>query len=125
EGKLGDSLVQIGSKYRDRSTRDPHQAKHDDIYGKLTSVRSTLRQARGVEYVRFEGCPVSVAEQVLALVFLTRCKNPFLAPGDSSRFNKAYLSWRAVTAFKRLTGERYQRPGPCPRGDAEPILDAE
>ena len=34
---------------------------------------------------------MSVAEQVLALVFLTKCKNPFLDPVESVRFNKAYL----------------------------------
>lgn len=126
EGKLGggEPLVQIRSTYKDRSTRDPHHAKHDDVYAKLVSVRKTIRESRGVQYVRFEGCPVSVAEQVLALAFLTKCKNPFLAPGDSARFNKAYLSWRAVTAFKRLMGEPYQRAGECPRGDAKPDVAA-
>jgi hypothetical protein len=120
KGQLGDELVQITSKYRNRATRDPHVAKHDDIYAKLASVRSKLQHARGQSHVRFEGCPVSVAEQVLALVFLTKCKNPFFDPAESTRFNKAYLSWRAVTAFQRLMGKPYQRPGACHRGEARP-----
>jgi uncharacterized protein (DUF362 family) len=123
EGKIGDGLVQIKSTYKDRSTKDPHHAKHDDIYAKLASVHAKVKEARGVTYVRFEGCPVSVAEQVLALVFLTKCKNPFLDPAESTRFNKAYLSWRAVTAFKRLTGEAYQRSGGCSRGEAKPSVE--
>jgi uncharacterized protein (DUF362 family) len=120
QGKLGDKLVQITSKYRDRSTKDPRHAKHDDIYGKLLTVRAKLREARDVQVVRFEGCPVSVAEQVLALVYLTGCKNPFLVPDESLRFNKAYLSWRAVMAAKRMMGQPYQREGPCHRGNAAP-----
>jgi uncharacterized protein (DUF362 family) len=123
KGDLAGQLVQISSKYKDRSTRDPHHAKHDDIYGKLTSVRHKVKEAKGATYVRFEGCPVSVAEQVLALVYLTGCKNPFLLPGDSIRFNKAYLSWKAVTAFKRLMGQPYQKPGEGKRGEARPQIE--
>jgi uncharacterized protein (DUF362 family) len=119
-GNLGEQLVQIHSKYKDRSTKDPRHARHDDIYAKLASVHSALRAAKKAPFVRFEGCPVSVAEQVLALVFLTGCKNPYFVPSESVRFNKAYLSWRAATAAKRLLGQVYQRDGACPRGDARP-----
>jgi Domain of unknown function (DUF362) len=121
-GGNGQELVQIRSTYKDRSTKDPHHAKHDDIYAKLVSVHSKIRESRGVSYVRFEGCPVSVAEQVLALVFLTKCKNPFLEPGESARFNRHYLSWRAHTALKRIVGEPYQREGACSRGEAKPAV---
>ncbi|MGH7298052.1 MAG: DUF362 domain-containing protein [Polyangiaceae bacterium] len=127
EGKLpaadGKSeLVQIGSKYRDRSTKDPHHAKHADIYAKLGSVRAKVKESKGATHVRFEGCPVSVAEQVLALVFLTGCKNPFFIPGESVKFNKHYLSWKAVTAFRRLMGTPYQQPGESARGEARPQI---
>jgi uncharacterized protein (DUF362 family) len=123
EGELpGEGLVQIRSKYQDRSTKDPHHAKHADVYAKLASVHARIRESKGVAYVRFEGCPVSVAEQVLALVFLTKCNNPFLIPSESARFNASYLSWRAVTAYKRLMGEPYQRSGACARGQAQPEL---
>jgi uncharacterized protein (DUF362 family) len=120
KGELGSELVQITSKYKDRATKDPHTVKHSDIYGKLLSVQSKLRESKGSPYVRFEGCPVSVSEQVLALVFLTKCKNPFLDPLESTRFNKAYLSWKAVMAYKRLTGQPYQKPGASERGEARP-----
>jgi uncharacterized protein (DUF362 family) len=123
KGELGEKLVQIGSKYKDRSTKDPHHAKHDDIYAKLASVLSTLRAAKDEPYVRFEGCPVSVSEQVLALVLLTGCKNPFLVGSESTRFNKAYLSWRAAMVAKRLLGQPYQREGACARGEARPELN--
>ena len=120
KGELGGELVQITSKYKDRATKDPHVAKHDDIYAKLASVHGKLQAARGSSHVRFEGCPVSVAEQVLALVFLTKCKNPFLDPVESTKFNRAYLSWRAATGLKRLMGTPYQRHGTTDRGEARP-----
>ena len=126
EGKLGDALVQIRSQYKDRSTKDPHHARHDDVYAKLASVRRKVKDAEGVEFVRFEGCPVSVAEQVLALVYLSKCKNPYLDASEAVRFNRAYLGWRAATAVKRLTGEPYQKTtGPGEReerGEAKPDL---
>jgi uncharacterized protein (DUF362 family) len=121
KGQLGTELVQITSKYKDRATKDPHHAKHDDVYAKLVGVRARIREAKDATYVRFEGCPVSVSEQVLALVFLTGCKNPFLDPVESTRFNKAYLSWRAVTAYKRLMGQPYQKTG-GERGEARPEI---
>lgn len=120
KGKLGDDLVQISSTYKPRGTKDPHTVKHDDIYGKLASVRGRIKAASASSHVRFEGCPVSVAEQVLALVFLTKCKNPFLDPSESMRFNRHYLSWRAVMAAKRLLGQPYQRSGESERGEARP-----
>jgi len=121
-GKGGDELVQIRSTYKDRSTKDPHHAKHDDIYAKLVSVRSRMKDARGATHVRFEGCPVSVAEQVLALVQLTGCKNPYLQPGEGLKFNRAYLSWKAHTAFSRMMGTPYQKEGDGPRGEAMPVV---
>ncbi len=120
QGTLDGQLVQIESLYKDRSTRDPHHAKHDDVFAKLVSIGAKVSRSAGVEYVRFEGCPVSVAEQVLALVFLTGCKNPFLVPSVAIPFGKAYAAWRAAMAAKRLMGQPYQRSGGCPRGGAMP-----
>jgi uncharacterized protein (DUF362 family) len=123
-GEISGELVQIGSKYQDRSTKDPHHARHDDIYSKLASVRRKVHQADRADFVRFEGCPVSVAEQVLGLVELTKCKNPYLDPREIVRYNRAYLGWRAATAFKRMIGEPYQRSagGNGERGEAKPEL---
>jgi hypothetical protein len=71
--------------------------------------------------VRFEGCPVSVSEQALALVFLSGAKNPFFDPRESVAFNKAYLQWRGATTMHRLQGIPYQKPGPVDRGEARPV----
>ncbi len=121
QGKLGDRLVAIESLYRDRSTRDPYEAQHADVYVKMSEVLGKLSAARDEPFVRLEGCPVSVAEQVLALVQLGGTKNPYFSAGEIFEFNRAYLGWRAATAFKRLLGERYQRRGEGPRGDARPL----
>jgi uncharacterized protein (DUF362 family) len=123
-GKIGGETVSIESLYRNRSTRDPYKAEHDDIYVKMKTTIGKLAGARGKSHLRLEGCPVSVAEQVLALVQLAKTKNPYFAPAEVVGFNRAYLGWRAVTAFQRLTGHPYQRPGPCPRGEAKPDVKA-
>lgn len=123
KGELGGELVQIRSVYKDRSTKDPHVAKHDDLYAKMLSVTAKLAGARGKSYLRLEGCPVSVAEQVLALVSLGGLKNPYFRGRDIVRFNKAYLQWKMSTAASRLRGVPYQKHGPAVRGDAAPVLD--
>ncbi len=122
-GKLGDKLVQIRSTYRDRATKDPHSAKHDDIFVKMATVMAKLQASKNDAYVRFEGCPVSVAEQVLALCFISGSKNPIFDPSEAIPFNKAYLQWRSVMAMKRLRGVPYQRSGACDRGDARPEVE--
>jgi hypothetical protein len=86
----------------------------------MSEVLGKLSRARDEPFVRLEGCPVSVAEQVLALVQLGKTKNPYFSGTDIFEFNRAYLGWRAATAVKRLLGEHYQRRGECPRGEARP-----
>ena len=65
--------VAIESLYKDRSTLDPHTAKHEDIFAKLATTEA--RSSRG-DVIRLEGCPVSVAEQVLALVGDRQAQEP-------------------------------------------------
>jgi uncharacterized protein (DUF362 family) len=122
EGKLGDQLVQIRSVYKDRGTKDPHAAKHSDIYAKMVAVTRLVRKTKHDPYLRLEGCPVSVSEQLLAMVTVGGAKNPMFAPAEAAGFNKAYLTWRLVTFFKRLFGKKYQKAGPCPRGEAMPLV---
>jgi hypothetical protein len=93
---------------------------HEDVYAKMSHVLGRLSAARDEPFVRLEGCPVSVAEQVLALVQLGHTKNPYFSGNEIFAFNRAYLGWRAATALKRLLGERYQRRGGSPRGEARP-----
>jgi uncharacterized protein (DUF362 family) len=124
EGKLDNQLVQIRSVYKDRGVKDPHHAKHSDIYGKLLTMTKLLRKAKKEPAIRLEGCPVSVAEQMLAIVNIGGTKNPLFEPSEAVGFNKAYLTWRLVTFFKRLFGKKYQQSGPALRGEAMPLLGA-
>jgi hypothetical protein len=119
-GTLGNEVVSIESLYRDRSQRDPYTAEHDDIYRKMQGVLSKVSEARYATHLRLQGCPVSVAEQVLTLVQLAKTKNPYFSATEIVDFNRAYIGWRAATAFKRLLGEPYQRKGACARGEAKP-----
>jgi uncharacterized protein (DUF362 family) len=121
EGEIAGKLVKIESLYKDRSTKDPHAAKHDDIYVKMAAVTRKLAEAaRTKTPIRLTGCPVSVAEQVLMLVGVSDVKNPILVPDHAWRFNKAYLAWRAKTLAARIRGQPYQVHGACSRGGAAP-----
>ena len=125
KGQIGNELVQIRSVYKDRATKDPHTAKHDDIYAKMVSVTAKLAGSRNKSHIRLEGCPVSVAEQVLALVSLGGLKNPYFDGKSVVGFNKAYLQWRATAAAHRLRGIPYQKHGPSQRGEGAPQIHAE
>jgi uncharacterized Fe-S cluster-containing radical SAM superfamily protein len=87
------------------------------------SVKRNISRSKKLPYMRMEGCPVSVAEHVLALVDLGGTKNPYFEGEEVIGFNKAYLTWRLVTAVKRLFGKKYQVPGLTPRGHAMPEME--
>jgi uncharacterized protein (DUF362 family) len=123
KGQLHGQLVQIRSTYKDRSTHDPHHARHADIFGMMASVSGKVMFAEGASHVRLSGCPVSVAEQVLAVVGLSDIDNPYLDLEHAVPFQKGYLTWRARQALARLRGEGYQKAGPCTRGQAAPDLE--
>ena len=124
QGQLGDKTISVENLYRDRSTKDPHHARHQDIYAKMLEVTKQLHDARHDQHVRFTGCPVSVAEQVLFLCSLGGVKNPYFDSNQIVLFNKGYLGWRAAMALKRVKGVPYQIAGPCDRGAAKPELPA-
>ena len=124
EGEINDKPIQIRSKYRDRSTKDPHHAVGEDITAKMRKTAKKLKEAANADYIRFEGCPVSVAEQVLFLVELGGTENPYKNKESAWQFARHYLSWKGVTAAKRMVGESYQKGGPCQRGEAKPEVSA-
>ncbi len=123
-GKLGGEQVDVESVYQPRETKSPYHAKADDIYGKMAGMAAKLTGARGKSHLRLQGCPVSVAEQVLMLVGSIGAKNPYFEKSQVVGFNKAYLAWRAATAARRLRGKPYQKAGPTQRGEAKPELPA-
>ena len=122
QGQLQGQPVQIRSVYKDRSTKDPHTAKADDIYVKTAATMAKLRKHKNATHIRFEGCPVSVAEQVLFLVELGKVNSPWLNRESAIQMTKNYLMWRSTTLLKRVRGQPYQRSGPCVRGNAKPDL---
>jgi len=125
KGDINGKLVSVESLYKDRTTRDPHTVKHDDIYAKMVSVASNLMKTRNEDHLRLEGCPVSVAEQVLTLVSLGNTNNPYFAPDQIVKFNKAYMGWRGAMLAKKIAGQAYQVNGTCEqRGEAAPDVTA-
>ena len=122
KGELHGQQVSVESRYRSRSVIDPNAAKHQDVFVKLAQVTRKLRQSKTAPYVRFSGCPTSVAEQVLMLVQHAGLKNPILHPDNAVPFNMSYLRWRTATAVQRALGKKYQVPGATDRGAAQPRL---
>lgn len=120
EGPIGDDVVRIESRYVDRSRKDPLDATEESIFTKIATTGLKLRALKEKNHVRLEGCPVSVAEQVLALVHLAKTKNPYLDPMDAIPFAGTYFSSRTRRAIQRILGHSYNKPGPTARGDARP-----
>jgi len=123
EGQLGGELVQIRSKYQDRSTHDPYAGKHKDVYARMLVMANKLRELRSRPFIRLEGCPVSIAEVVLLIAELGGIQNPYFDKRQVVGFNKAYLAWRTASLLRRMMGKRYQVHGPATRGDARPDAD--
>jgi uncharacterized protein (DUF362 family) len=120
--RIGEKLVQIRSRYRDRSTLIPEQAEHEDIYSKIVEVARRVHKARHEPYLRLDGCPVSVAELILVLSELGGAKNPYFSPKEVLRFNAAYVAQRAAKLAGWARGEAYLAPPGGERGAAEPVL---
>lgn len=120
KGTLHGQDVELPSIYVERNLKDPHHARAEDIYRKMLHVHRQMYAARNAPFVRLAGCPVSVAEQVLALVSLGGLRNPYFDPREVVAFNKAWLSWRARVAWQRTAGIPYQIAGPAQRGGATP-----
>jgi len=117
-GDIAGQKVDIRSIYQDRSATEPLEAKHKDMFARMVQTNVKFLKERNEQIIELRGCPVSVAEQLLALVSLGGLKNPFLDPVEATRFGSSYLSWRTQTAIKRLRREPYVRAGEAPRGQA-------
>jgi uncharacterized protein (DUF362 family) len=124
QGKLGSDVVKIENLYRDRSTLDPHAAKHKDVYVRMLKMSKHLRDAKNKPFIRLEGCPVSIGELVLLISELGGVKNPYFDPRMAFGFNKAYAGWRGRDLLRAIRGRPYQISGPTERGDARPALPA-
>jgi uncharacterized protein (DUF362 family) len=119
KGQLHGKDVEIPNIYKERSTLDPHVATQEDIFVKLGHAKKKLTG----DVIRLEGCPVSVAEQVLALVTIGKLKNPYYDPKNMLSFGRAYFGWKARVAMNRLQKKPYQENGTfAPRGKAAPEL---
>jgi uncharacterized protein (DUF362 family) len=119
EGEIAGEHVKVDSLYRDRATMDPHHAAHEDIFKKMIVVNAHMFKNKRNSHMRLRGCPVSVAEQVLALVNLSGVKNPYFDRKEVIGFLRGYAAWRFAMLRKRRP---YQKPGPASRGEAAPEL---
>ncbi len=119
KGELHGRPIEIPNLYKQRSTQDPHTARSEDIFKKLATAKSKLTG----DVIRLEGCPVSVAEQVLALVTIGHLKNPYYDAKNMVTFGRAYFGWKARITLNKLQRKTYQKNGTFgERGEAAPHL---
>ncbi|HEY4181580.1 MAG TPA: DUF362 domain-containing protein [Kofleriaceae bacterium] len=120
KGEIRGELVEMKNLYKPRESMDPHSATTEDIFVKLAKSKAKLAG----DVVRLTGCPVSVAEQVLALLAAApKLKNPYLDPSQALTFTRGYLGWKARITLNRLQRRRYQQNGAFrERGQAAPEL---
>jgi uncharacterized protein (DUF362 family) len=117
KGELHGKPIAVESVYKPREAMDPHVASMEDVFVKLAKAGAKLRG----DVIRLEGCPVSVSEQVLALVTIGHLKNPFFDPRMAGGFTRGYLGWKSRTLLNLLQRKRYQQNGPfAERGGAAP-----
>ena len=84
------------------------RAEHEDIFAKLATAKA---QARAATSIRLEGCPVSVAEQVLALVAHRQAQEPVPRSEQHADVHARYLGWKARVTLNKLQRKRYQQNG--------------
>ncbi len=120
DGQLGGDTVSVKSLYRDRKTKDPYEATDEFIGSKMSKVQKVIKAADKEPYLRLQGCPVSVAEQVLALSIVGGLKSPLSPTPESRRLGKNILKWKGKVALKSLVGHKYQVHGSAERGEAAP-----
>jgi hypothetical protein len=82
----------------------------------MLKTSSIVRKAKGKAWLRLEGCPVSVAEQLMVLVNVAGANDPTREWAAISSF----LKWKSVMAGKALLGHKYQVQGAASRGEAKP-----
>jgi uncharacterized protein (DUF362 family) len=122
QGELHGKPVAIENLYKERATLDPHHARGDDVFKKLAVAKAKLRG----DVIRLEGCPVSVSEQVLALVTIGNLDNPFFDRRNMATFGRAYFGWKARVTLNKLQRKTYQKNGTfTERGQAAPELGSQ
>jgi len=127
KGTLRGEQVDIPSLYVRREHKDPHHATTTDIFVKMAKVYWSMFKQRKSPWLRIPGCPVSVAEQVLAIASYGRTANPYFAPRTVVPFALGWTSWRIVQFLRAITGKKYQTaelPAPASGGELPPPDDS-
>jgi hypothetical protein len=120
KGTVAGKPIAIESLYVDRSKKTPDNAKAPDAFVKMAEVNLQFLKRRNDDVLRIAGCPVSVSEQVLALVRLGNLRDPFLDRSQATAFVSAYFKRATMTMIQRSLGVPYQVAGATQRGAARP-----
>lgn len=122
-GRVGDRELQIESLYSDPAAVDPTRVDGQaDVFAKMLGVKLRFLASANNPVIRLAGCPVSVADQVLALVSLGGLKNPLLDRTVALQYTSSYLSVRTRRMLRRLVEPTSYSLGGYRRGAAQTRL---
>jgi uncharacterized protein (DUF362 family) len=110
DGEIAGRPVRIPFQYTPREEHNPCYARSSDLVIKIIRFIWLLFTHRGKQVMRVPGCPVSVAENVLALTALGKTKNPYLDPRIFVRFAYSYVIFQ-IAKFFRVTVPGFFRQG--------------
>jgi hypothetical protein len=104
KGRIDGKEVKIESSYRSSPAQDGHKTRSNDMILKTLKTLWHCLMNRSARYIRAEGCPLSVAENVNYLSALGGMRNPNFQPRLMIPVNLAYLQMRAHRFLNRLRG---------------------
>jgi uncharacterized protein (DUF362 family) len=106
KGNISGKEVDIPYLYKQRDTLNPYEAASGDVLVKMAQVIKNLFRHRGSQVMRVEGCPVSVAENVLYASWLGRVANPYLQRETLFQFLYYWIISKIGRLFRRMRGTR-------------------
>ena len=114
QGKIAGKDIEIPYLYKERETIYPERVKPADIVQKVIGFIWTKIRYGRKQVWRMEGCPVSVAENVLVVSDLGKTKNPYLRPSIAFQFVWHYSISKIMRfLFRRNSPQKLEvkRPG--------------
>jgi len=103
-GKIDGKDVKIESSYKSNNARSGHKTRSNDMILKTLKTLWQCFRNRSSRYIRAEGCPLSVAENVSYLSAVGKIGNPNFHPRLLIPVNLAYWQMRAHRLLNRIFG---------------------
>ncbi len=105
DGTIGGERVSLESTYVDRSRRDVHHARAEDMTVKILKTYLNAALSSNRPWICVRGCPVSAAEHVLLMSAYGATANPYFDPRIIFSFLRSYVA-STITRLLSRPGDR-------------------